>query len=106
MYNQHHSEEKFIPCYQNLQCCSNILYHYTVDNGDYIAVSTPLTFTPGSGSQQQCTDITIINDEVVESDETFVVTLDTSDVSDREHVDFSPVSAATVVITNDDSKFY
>lgn len=80
--------------YQNL---------HTVGNDDYLAVSTPLTFTPGSGSQQRCTDITIINDQVVESDETFLVTLDTSDVGDREHIDFNPFSA-TVVITNDDSK--
>ena len=74
------------------------------NNEDYIGVTQPLTFSPGSGSQQQCTDVVILDDDVIESDETFLVTLDTLDVSDREHVNFNPFATSTVTITNDDSK--
>ena len=67
-----------------------------------MSISRPLTFTPGSGSQQLCTEITIIDDNVVESDESFLIVLNTM-ASDVEHVDFFRGSA-TAFITNDDSE--
>ena len=68
--------------------------------GDYASVSRLLTFSPGSGSQQLCTNITIQDDSVLESDEIFLVELEV----DREHVEFNFLNTATVLITNDDSK--
>ena len=66
-------------------------------------ISQPLTFTPGSGSQQRCRDITILDDTVVESTESFFVSLGTS-ASDADHVSFNSLGTTVVSITNDDSK--
>jgi hypothetical protein len=65
-----------------------------------------MTFTPaaGSGSQQRCSDITILDDSVVESTENFLVSLSTS-ANDADHVDFDSFDTAIVSITNDDSKY-
>ena len=64
-----------------------------------------MTFTPaaGSGSQQRCSDITIVDDSVVESTESFIVSLSTS-ANDADHVDFNSFDTAVVSISNDDSK--
>ena len=72
---------------------------------DYASISRPLTFTPvgGSGSQQRCSDIVILDDSVVESTESFLVSLSTS-ANDADHVDFDSFGTAVVSITNDDSK--
>lgn len=77
-------------------------FGYTGGVGDYTSISQPLTFTPGSGSQQLCADITIIDDNIVESDESFLIVLNTL-ATDVEHVDFS-LGSATAFITNDDSE--
>lgn len=71
--------------------------------GDYTSISRSLTFTPGTGSQQQCTDITILDDSVVENTENFLITLSTLE-DDTQHVDFNSLNSATVLITNNDSK--
>lgn len=73
--------------------------------GDYASISQPLTFSPGSGFQQRCANITILDDNVVESVENFFVSLETS-VSDADHVDFNVSDTAVVNITDDDSKCY
>ena len=72
---------------------------------DYISISQPLTFTSaaGSGSQQRCSDITILDDSVVESTESFIVSLSTSP-NNADHVDFNSFDTAVVSISNDDSK--
>ena len=68
-----------------------------------MSISRPLTFTPGSVSQQRCTDITILDDIVVENTESFIVSLSTS-ANDADHVNFNSFETAIVSITNDDSK--
>lgn len=68
-----------------------------------MSISQPLTFTPGSGSQQRCADITILDDNVVESTESFEVSLGTS-ANDADHVSFNSLGTAVVSISNDDSK--
>lgn len=72
--------------------------------GDYVALSMLLTFTPASGSQQRCTNVTILDNDVVESTEHFLVMLDASE-NDAEHIDF-PLAAANVSVMDDDSKSF
>ena len=75
----------------------------TAGAGDYVSISRPLTFTPGSGSQQRCTDIIILDDSVVENTESFIISLTTS-ANNADHVNFNSFETAIVSITNDDSK--
>ena len=59
-------------------------------------ISSPLTFSAGSAdSATQCLDVTIINDDIFEGDETFTVglTVATSDV-------MMGINRTTVTITN------
>ena len=78
-------------------------YKLPIAGIDYTSIAQPLTFTPGSGSQQRCADITILDDSVVESTEMFLVSLSNS-ANDADHVDFNSFGTAVVSITNDDGK--
>ena len=67
---------------------------------DYSPVSNiELLFQPASASQPQCVDIQLVDDSVLENNETFLVTLSSSDSA----VLTNP-NAATVTINNDDGK--
>ena len=48
-------------------------------NADLIIQNTLLIFPPGVGPQEQCTDVTIVSDGLLESEETYCVSLDSSD---------------------------
>ena len=75
---------------------------YTIDPSDYISVNDSVTFEPQPDGQSspQCTDITIVNDELLEGDETFTVEIQ----NPSQGVLPDPMaSSATVIITNDDS---
>ena len=61
-------------------------------------------YGPGdvAGTTMRCVDVTIINEDIVENDETFNIMLSSSDSS----VEISTMSnQATATITNDDREF-
>ena len=56
--------------------------HAASNGSDYLGVSMDIVFPAGSISgTQQCINITIIDNTTVEEDETFTVTLSTSDLT-------------------------
>ena len=74
---------------------------YTIDPSDYISVDDSVTFEPQPDGQSspQCTNITIVNDELLEADENFMVDIQNPSLG----VSSDPMaSSATVTITNDD----
>ena len=74
---------------------------YIIDPNDYISVDISVTFEPQPDGQSspQCTDIMIINDELLEGDETFTVEIQ----NPSQGVSPDPLaSSATVIITDDD----
>ena len=60
-------------------------------------VDLPLTFDPGAGILQECANISITSDEILEEDEAFDVVLTTNDTD----VMIRP-NSATVTIVDDD----
>ena len=49
-------------------------------NEDYVSFSTDLTFLPLNGDPQtRCHDVNIISDQVYEGEETFIISMTTSD---------------------------
>ncbi len=75
------------------------LYHYSAAVLDYMGLTMPLVFTQLNADQPQCINITITNDNVLESIETFSVELSTSE---PDVVLLSP-SSAVISILDDDS---
>lgn len=75
---------------------------YFIDPSDYISEDVSVTFDPQPDGQPspQCIDIVIINDELLEDDETFMVEIQ----NPSQGVTPDPLaSSATVIITDDDS---
>lgn len=73
-----------------------------IDPNDYISADVSVTFEPQPDGQSspQCTDIMIVNDEVLEGEETFAIEIQ----NPSEGVSPDPLaSSATVIITDDDS---
>lgn len=70
---------------------------------DYAAVDTQLTFQPQPEGQtsMQCVDVPIVNDDILEANESFIVELrsDNPDI-----VADTSADSATIEIINDDSK--
>ena len=74
--------------------------HYTDgEGGDFSGLSdAPLIFLPGSAiDTMSCLFIDINDNEIVENDRNFSITL-----SSHDSVDISPNSSKSIVITNDD----
>ena len=83
-----------------LMYCILIFFHlniYSVGR-DFVAVNMLLLFPPGTS--RQCVEIFIVDDDVLESVETFSVQLTTTDESV-----FPIRNSSTVVIVDNDSKF-
>ena len=65
---------------------SQILFSFLVSPNDYISVSVFLQFSPCSG--KECVSITIINDAIIETTESFHISLErSSDLSSRITID-------------------
>ncbi len=82
----------------------SIIYYYTFFAGsdDYTSVSSmELTFQPATATEPRCGDIQIVNEDVLEEDESFNVILGSSD-----NAVVVDSNTATVTIRNDDSKFH
>ena len=80
-----------LPCVNNCVSATNC--------SDYLGVSMDLVFTAGtSNGTMQCINVTIIDDSLVEPNETFAVTLTTSN-SDMELGE----NLTTITITDTDS---
>jgi len=74
---------------------------FTADE-DYIRNDTELVFpNPSNGSMEACLDITIIDDMAVESNETFLVILSSSDPDVRLQNNISVIT----IVDAGDSKF-
>lgn len=67
---------------------------------DFIAVSQVLVFPPGPPGSRQCVNVTIRDDQVLEDNETLLIELSSSDATVTTNL-----SLATIVITDDDSKY-
>ena len=68
---------------------------------DFSVSSNQLTFPPGVASQTRCTDVTIVSDGRLEDEETFCLTLVSSDPD----VTAGPTAAVTcIVIADSNSK--
>ena len=73
-----------------------------IDPNDYISADVSVIFEPQPDGQSspQCTDIMIMNDELLEGDETFMVEIQ----NPSQGVSPDPLaSSATVIIADDDS---
>ena len=60
-----------------------------------------LPFPPGEGPQTSCTDVTITNNDGLENEETFVLTLESSDPT---RVIIGVPAITSIVITNTDGE--
>ena len=77
-----------------------LFVHHTAP-GDYTTLVTELTFTADDGiGSVQCVNVTIIDDEILEPDQSFTVSLSSSDP-----VVFG-IDQASIVIGDNDGKKY
>ena len=75
------------------------IYHFiSLANVDYIDTNRELEFGPQSSEQQQCVNITIISDALVEFDEVFSVEL----ISSADNIRIFR-NSSTITILDDDS---
>ena len=65
--------------------------------GDYFSVSQDLTFS--QSSSRECVNVSIVNDDELENEEEFSLTLTTGE--DRVNLD---PDSSTILITDDDGK--
>ena len=84
-------KSEILPC----MCC---LPHRTAPTDYTAAPGATLTFGPGK--DRDCTTIEIVNDPLVEGEESFTVTLQSTDPD----VNTGPPDSATIIIRDDDSK--
>lgn len=76
----------------------SFVYSYNLGGLDFNEVATMIVFTPGT--TVSCFDITIVDDESLESIELFTISLETAgDPS----VEIGPLSFTTVMIVDNDS---
>jgi len=80
--------------------CIHIYNYYCAGNSDY--VSGPYNFTIASGLTNITFNVSIINDNILEENEIFHLTIDPSSLPEDVHVG-SPV-LVTVTIVDDDCK--
>ena len=73
-----------------------------IGGSDYVSISNlPVVFMAGDGlGSTACTNVTVIDDDVVESNETFSITATAS----SDPVNILMISEAEVIITDDDGK--
>ena len=90
--------QHLIPC---LQLFISILYWHSLTVARDYAQPTPMELTFLQGTSQQCANISISDDAILENNEFFSVQLTTTDQA----VTLSP-SSATVTIGDDDSKLF
>ena len=80
-----------------------IIIHLSVANNDYVTVnSSALTFTSGQSSSNmptQCLGLVIINDNILEDDETFMVQL----ASRSDEVEITAAGEQAEVVIREDS---
>ena len=77
-------------------------YYFFLGSDDYTSVSNmELSFQPATATEPSCGDVQITNEDILEDDESFIVTLDSSD-----NAIVIDSNTATVTIRNDDSKFH
>ena len=69
---------------------------------DYIPISEVITFS--SSSIAQTIHVSIVNDQLLEIDEVFTVSLSLEDESDRGRVQLNPSSASITVIDDDSNE--
>ena len=74
----------------------NVIILHTAAPDDYSALQNPLTFTPGV-NVSCATVVPIIDDAVLEDNQTFGVVLSTEDPN----VLFDPASASVTIVDND-----
>ena len=76
----------------------SLVYPYNLGGLDFIEVATTIVFTPGT--TLSCFDITIIDDESLESIELFTISLESAG---DPGVNIGPLSFTTVMILDNDS---
>lgn len=89
-----HASNNYVPYY----------LHYIIDPSDFMSGNVSVTFEPQPDGQSspQCTDITIIDDDLLEGDESFTIEIQ----NPSEGVSPDPLAnSATVIIADDDSTF-
>ena len=80
-----------------------IIFDDTADGSDFTGGIAEITFDPSNQNQALCTSYDIIDDDVVENDESFAATLSVSNMDDSLIVSFDP-SYTRVTILDDDGK--
>ena len=86
-----------IACRLVLRECELSIFLLCSAPDDYTSVSQDLTFQPGS--DRQCVEVAIVNDDELENEEQFTVTITT----EEDRVTLEPDST-TVTITDDDGE--
>ena len=70
---------------------------------DYTDISVSLTFLPGSvPGVQECTQIEIIDDQLVESNEAFTISLSSTDTE----INLAPGNGSVTILDNDGTFSY
>ena len=67
---------------------------------DYVGITEPVILTFSQSSLTRCVNITILPDNIVEQDETFLVVV----VNRSNEVLFPPPSAAVVIVDSDEGR--
>lgn len=65
---------------------------------DFSIADTQLTFSPGGGPQTECTDVTILSNDGLESEEFFILSLESEDPA----VNIGSMAVTRIIITNTD----
>ena len=79
---------------------------HVLDPADFVEIITQLLFTEKSSvGNSTCTDIQILNDNILESDETFMIILTALDNSTSIVTTASSSALIVILEDNDDCKF-
>lgn len=59
--------------------CAFVFFHFRTDTMDYVPFSFERTFVPSMTNETICVNVTIVDDDVLEDTESFLVTVTSSD---------------------------
>jgi len=90
--------------YQQWPCPQFFLFLVSTVNQDYTPLNSPIVFGPLNQNQALCRTITVIDDLICEADESFPVTLTTTE--NPAEVTLNPSVGSVTIIDNDGKSRY
>lgn len=72
-------------------------------SSDYVSLNEAITFQPAANMQTECTPVTVIDDAILESEERFLISLETTDP--RVILTMENTIASVSITDNDEGTF-